>query len=306
MSGAVAAVDCGSNSTRLLVVGSDGEVLARELRITRLSAGVDASGRLDHGALRRTLDALGVYRALWERLGVTDQVRIAATSAVRDAANRDDFFGGVRDITGVDAEVLTGDEEARLSFAGAIDAVDVAFPVALVDIGGGSTEIVVGDSAGVSGAFSMQLGSVRVTERHLHGDPATPAQVAAGREMIAGALRGASAALADDGVDPRDAATLVGVAGTVTTLAALHLGLASDAAQVHGIRLSADDVASWSDRLLAMTTSDRAAEQAIPAGREDVIHAGVLVLAEAMTFYGFGSVVVSEADILDGLANSLR
>jgi exopolyphosphatase/guanosine-5'-triphosphate,3'-diphosphate pyrophosphatase len=307
VSGPVAAVDCGSNSTRLLVVGPDGDVRARELRITRLSAGVDASGRLDPDALGRTLDVLGEYRELWERTGVTDRVRIAATSAVRDAVNRDDFFRGVRDVTGVDAEVLSGDDEARLSFAGAVKAVEVTFPVALVDIGGGSTEIVVGDRGGVSGAFSMQLGSVRVTERHLHGDPATPAEIAAAREMIAGALDGASRRFAQDGVDPRSAATLVGVAGTVTTLAALHLGVDGyDPDRVHGSRLSADDVAGWSDRLLGMTTSDRAAEPTIPAGREDVIHAGVLILAEVMDRYGFGSVVVSEADILDGLAASLR
>lgn len=308
MSRAVAAVDCGSNSTRLLVVGPDGDVRARELRITRLSTGVDATGRLDQGALERTLAVLGEYRSLWERAEVApDRVRIAATSAVRDAANRDEFFRGVLAVTGVGAEVLSGDEEARLSFAGAVDAVDVDVPVALVDIGGGSTEIVVGDHRGVSGAFSMQLGSVRVTERHFHGDPPAPVEVAAAREMIGGALDGASRRLAEDGVDPGAAATLVGVAGTVTTLAALHFGIDGyEPDRVHGSRLLAGDVVAWSDRLLAMTTAERAARAAIPAGREDVIHAGVLILAEIVARYGFDEVVVSEADILDGLAASLR
>jgi len=177
-----AAVDSGTNSTRLLVVDADGHEVTRQTQITRLGAGVDASGELSSAALERTLAVLGDYRDRWVEAGVdVADVRIAATSAVRDAANQDRYFDAVQDLTGVRAEVLSGDEEARLSFAGAVGAVDVGDgPVLVVDIGGGSTELIVGDRAGaVTGAHSMQVGSVRVTERHLAGDPPTADEVAA-------------------------------------------------------------------------------------------------------------------------------
>jgi len=301
----VAAVDCGSNSTRLLIMDANGSVMARELRITRLSAGVDATGRLDTAALERTLTVIDEYRSRWQVAGVTDRVRIAATSAVRDAANREEFFDGVRRLTGVEAEVLSGDDEARLSFAGAVGAVDVPFPTAVVDIGGGSTELVMGDSAGVLGACSMQLGSVRITERHMHADPPSGGQVAAARRLIREALAQADAGVGGPGFGA--AAALVGVAGTVTTLAALDLGLDGyDPDLIHGSRMTRQDVKAWTERLLSMSTHERAVQPAIQAGREDVIHAGALILAEVMDRYGFDEVVVSEADILDGLAASLR
>jgi exopolyphosphatase / guanosine-5'-triphosphate,3'-diphosphate pyrophosphatase len=173
-----AAVDVGSNSVRLLVLAADGRRITREMTVTRLAAGVDRTGHLDDQALARTLDTIAGYRDLWRAHGVTDRVRIAATSAVRDAEDRDRFFAGVRDVAGIDAEVLSGSQEAALAFAGAIGAVEVDRPAAVIDIGGGSTELIVGDGRGsVAGDVSLQLGCVRLTERHLRDDPPRPEEV---------------------------------------------------------------------------------------------------------------------------------
>jgi exopolyphosphatase / guanosine-5'-triphosphate,3'-diphosphate pyrophosphatase len=302
-----AAVDVGSNSIRLLVLDGDGQRLTREMEITRLSAGVDATGHLDDAALERTLATIGRFREVWERLGVTDRVRIAATSAVRDAADRDRFFAGVRDIAGVEAEVITGDEEAALAFAGAAGAVDVAGPTAVIDIGGGSTELVVGTSDGeVLGGVSLQLGCVRVTERHLLDDPPTTQQLAATRALIREQLEHADAVLADRGVDLVRARSLVGVAGTVTTLGALHLGLdAYEESRIHASRIPAGALEELTERLAAATSAQRAALGPMQPGREDVIHGGALVLAGVVARYGYDEVVVSEADNLDALAASL-
>ncbi|MFA9432100.1 exopolyphosphatase [Egicoccus sp. AB-alg2] len=307
MTASRAAVDVGTNSVRLLVTDGDGHRVTRELTITRLGAGVDRNGRLDDAALQRTLDTIRRYRDQWVAAGVTDRVRIAATSAVRDAADRDRFFDGVHDIAGVDAEVLTGDQEAALTFAGAAAAVDVVAPTAVVDVGGGSTELVVGDDAGrVVGAVSLQLGCVRLTERHLAGDPPTAAELVAARAFVDERLDEADAGLALRGTDLRTARSLVAVAGTATTLAALHLDLpAYEEERIHATRVPTSALRELTERLVAMPVAERARLGPVQPGREDVIHGGALVLSRVAERYGFDEVVVSEADILDGLAASM-
>ncbi|MFA9447024.1 exopolyphosphatase [Egicoccus sp. AB-alg6-2] len=307
MTAARAAVDVGTNSVRLLIVDADGRRIARELTITRLGAGVDRNGHLDDEALQRTLDTIARYRELWTAAGVTDRVRIAATSAVRDAGDRDRFFGGVREVAGVDAEVLSGEQEAALTFAGAAGAVDVVAPVAVVDVGGGSTELVVGDDGGdVAGSVSMQLGCVRLTERHLATDPPAAAEVVAARAFVDERLDEADAGLSLQGADLAGARSLVAVAGTATTLAALHLNLpAYEERRIHGARVPLSALLELTERLLAMSASERAALGPVQPGREDVLHGGALVLSRVAQRYDFDDVVVSESDILDGLAASL-
>lgn len=307
MTGPRAAVDVGTNSVRLLVVDGDGARITRELTITRLGQGVDATGRLHPEALQRTIDTIAGYAEVWRAHGVDGAVRIAATSAVRDAANRDDFFAGVRDVAGVDAEVLTGEEEAALAFAGAAGAVDVAVPTAVVDVGGGSTELVVGGPAGdVRGSVSLQLGCVRLTERHLHGDPPTWEELRGAETYVHARLDEADAVLADQGASLHEVASLIGVAGTATTLAALHLGLdAYREEAIHGSRVPATDLVALTADLVARTAAERAAMGPVQPGREDVLHGGALVLAAIVTRYDLGELVVSEADGLDGLAASL-
>jgi exopolyphosphatase / guanosine-5'-triphosphate,3'-diphosphate pyrophosphatase len=307
VTGPRAAVDVGTNSVRLLVVDAAGDRLTRELTITRLGQGVDAAGALHPDALRRTVDVIAGYRRAWESYGVTDAVRICATSAVRDASNRDAFFDGVREAAGVDAEVLSGHDEAALAFAGAAGAVDVAAPTAVIDLGGGSTEIVVGDASGaVAGSVSLQLGCVRLTERHLHGDPPTADELAAAEATIQTRLDEADAALAEQGTSLRDVASVIGVAGTSTTLAALHLGLdAYREEAIHGTRVPAEALAALTADLVAMTAAERAALGPVQPGREDVLHGGAMVLAAVLRRYGFAELVVSEADGLDGAAASL-
>lgn len=308
-----AAVDVGSNTVRLLVVDADGHALTRLVEITRLGRGVDATGLLDDQALADTLAVLATYRRAWESFSV-GAVRIAATSAVRDADDRDRFFEGVRDVTGHDAEVLTGGEEAALAFAGARPVVaDAGGPVLVVDIGGGSTELIVGDArpgAGaptVTAAVSLQLGSVRLLERLLPSDPATADELAAARAEVRARLAQGTAVLRAGGADVATVAAVVGVAGTVTTLAMLHLGLPGwqDGA-VHGSVLAADDVAGLASRLCAMTAAQRRALPGVPPGRADVIAAGAVILDEVARVVGTPRVIASESDILDGLAASLR
>ncbi|MDQ4130734.1 MAG: exopolyphosphatase, partial [Actinomycetota bacterium] len=229
-----AAVDVGTNSVRLLVVEADGRRVARELTITRLGRGVDETGHLDDDALSCTLEVIARYRTQWEALGA-DNVRIAATSAVRDASDRDRFVSGVREAAGREPEILSGEEEARIAFRGATTALDVPLPTAVLDVGGGSTELIVGDADGdYVASVSLQLGCVRLTERLLPSDPPTAAELADARAEIAAQLDRGAATLAEQGAD-LDASSLVGVAGTVTTLAALHLGLDHyDHERVHG------------------------------------------------------------------------
>lgn len=302
-----AAVDVGSNSIRLLVLDGDGNRLTRRMTITRLATGVDATGHLDDVALQRTLETIAGYRDVWQEYGVTDRVRIAATSAVRDAKDRGRFFDGVRRATGVDAEVLSGEQEAGLAFAGAAGAVDVPSPTAVIDIGGGSTELIVGHPGGeVAGSVSMQLGCVRLTERCLHGDPVGEGDLADARAVIEDQLDGSDARLREQGVDLNDAAVLIGVAGTVTTLGALYLGLrAYDEARIHGCRIPVDALARLAQTLVTSTSHQRGNLGPMQPGREDVIHGGALILTAVAMRYGFDHVVVSEADSLDGLVASL-
>lgn len=302
-----AAVDVGSNSVRLLIVDPAGARVRREMAITRLAAGVDATGHLDDAALDRTLRTIARFRDLWVTHGVDDRVRIAATSAVRDASDRHRFFDGVLAATGVPAEVISGQQEAVLAYAGATGGVEVPRPTAVIDIGGGSTEVIVGDPSGeVVGSVSLQLGCVRVTERHLASDPASAAELAAARDLIETQLDGAVEVLGRSGVAMSDAASLVGVAGTATTLGALHLGLDRyDEDRIHGARIPVAALGALADRLTAMTTAERAELGPIQPGREDVIHGGAMVLHAALERTGLDEVVISEADSLDGLAASL-
>ncbi|WP_300018249.1 Ppx/GppA phosphatase family protein [Pseudonocardia sp.] len=313
----VAAIDCGTNSIRLLVAdvttGADGTPgfrdVHREMRIVRLGQGVDASGVLAPEALERTRVALADYTAVLRRKGV-ETVRMVATSATRDAANREDFFGMVRDTLGVDAEVISGDEEAQLSFVGAVGDLDTDDgPFVVVDVGGGSTELVVGEltagGATVTAARSVNVGSVRITERCLHGDPPTAEEVAEARKVTAGILDEAFAAVAVDAVR-----TWVGVAGTITTLSAVAQGLPEyDPAAVHLSRLTGADLHRTAEELLGLSREDRSKHGAIHPGRIDVIGGGALIVdvlaRELRERAGIAELVVSEHDILDGIARSI-
>lgn len=299
-----AAVDMGSNSVRVLVLDADGRRVARLMSITRLGQGVDESGRLADEALDRTMHVLARYRRVWEEAGVSDRVRIAATSAVRDAANRDDFFTRVRDVTGKDAEVLSGEEEARLSFLGATAALEPGPATTLIDVGGGSTEIVVGSETGeVVASVSLQLGCVRLAERTAHSDPVELSEVRAGIRIIEEQLDQADLLLAPS---TPHGTRLIGVAGTVTTVAALHLGLESyEEDQIHGAFVHAADWHRWTNRLLQMTRADRAALGPMAPGREDVIQAGAMIIDRFLVRHRLNGVTASESDILDGLVASV-
>ncbi|MFJ2831608.1 exopolyphosphatase [Streptomyces sp. NPDC087263] len=306
----VAAVDCGTNSIRLLVADADpatGELvdLDRRMTIVRLGQGVDRTGRLAPEALERTFAACREYAAVIKEHGA-ERVRFVATSASRDAENRDEFVRGVLDILGVEPEVVTGDREAEFSFTGATKELtgrdDLARPYLVVDIGGGSTEFVVGDDQ-VRAAASVDIGCVRMTERHLvHdgkvSDPPTAAEVEAIRADIEAALD-----LAERTVPLREARTLVGLAGSVTTVSAIAQNLPEyDSAAIHHSRVSYDRVREITESLLTSTHAERAAIPSMHPGRVDVIAAGALVLLAIMERIGAAEVVVSEHDILDGIA----
>jgi exopolyphosphatase/guanosine-5'-triphosphate,3'-diphosphate pyrophosphatase len=312
----VAAIDCGTNSLRLLVADlypDRGQLvdLHRRMEIVRLGQGVDATGRLAPEALERTFRVLTEYATTIADSGARS-VRMVATSATRDASNADDFRSGVRQILGIDPEVVTGAQEAQLSFSGATAELtgDQAAtgarpepPFLVVDIGGGSTEFVVGkpgDGADLS-AISMDIGCVRLTERHFHSDPPTEDEVAAATADIDAALVKAAQA-----VPASEANTLVGLAGSVTTLTAIALELpAYDPDKVHHARISADLVHEVTRRLLNQSRDERAANPVIHPGRVDVIGAGALIADRVMTKFGFSELVASEHDILDGIAWSM-
>jgi exopolyphosphatase/guanosine-5'-triphosphate,3'-diphosphate pyrophosphatase len=299
----VAAVDCGTNSIRLLIAepGPGGTLLdvARQMRIVRLGQGVDRTGRLAPEAIARTRDTLVEYAELIDKHSAS-AVRMVATSATRDAANRDEFATMVRAVLGADPEVITGAEEAALSFAGAVAGLpDAASPVLVADIGGGSTELVLGN--GELASHSMDIGCVRMTERHLRADPPTTGQIAATVADVRAAIE-----VAARDVPIAAAATFVGVAGTVTTLAAIVHGLPSyDPAAIHGSTMTAAEVTDVTARLLAMTHEQRAALPVMHPGRVDVIGGGALILRELVAAAGVASVVASEHDILDGIAANL-
>lgn len=302
----VAAIDCGTNSVRLLIADVDSAGLRdveRRMEIVRLGEGVDRTGRLSDEALARTMAALDTYARRIDESGAT-AVRMVATSATRDAANRDEFVTGVRSRLGVPPEVISGDEEARLSYAGATYDLpgDVASPYLVVDIGGGSTEFVLGDGvAGPAAVRSVDVGCVRITERHFSADPPTPAAVAAARADIESALDAVCASM-----DAASAGSVIGLAGSVTTVGGIYLGLpAYDAAAIHHCRVPADAVRTISDRLLVAERDERAAIPVMHPGRVDVIAAGALILRCVVDRVGVPEVVVSEHDILDGIAWSL-
>lgn len=296
-----AAVDIGSNSVRLLVVGAAGEELCREMQITRLAEGVDQSGRLAPAAMARTLAVLQRYGELTRRFGV-ERLRVTGTSAARDAQNRDEFFERVREALGSLPELLSGQDEAALAFAGATagrpsrDA-----PFVTLDIGGGSTELAYGTSA-PERSLSLDMGCVRISERFLTpGDPPTAEQLAAAREFIRGLL-----ARADVEVRPRSAKTWLGLAGTVTSLAARGAGLSQyDPSVTHGYVLRREQVASLHAELSRLSEVERASWLLEPK-RAGVILGGSIILLEVMNYFELPAVTVSERDILDGLAASLQ
>lgn len=310
----VAAIDCGTNSIRLLVADADpatGQLvdLDRRMEIVRLGQGVDRTGRLAPEALERTFAACREYAEVIKEHGA-ERLRFVATSASRDAENRDDFVRGVLDILGVEPEVISGDQEAEFSFTGATKELtghpDLPGPYLVVDIGGGSTEFVVGDDH-VRAARSVDVGCVRMTERHLVqdgvvlADPPTEAQLAAIRADVEAALD-----LAEETVPLREAHTLVGLAGSVTTVAGIALGLdAYDSTAIHHSRFPYARVAEIADMLVRSTHAERAAIPVMHPGRVDVIAAGVLVLLAIMERAGAAELVVSEHDILDGIAWSI-
>ena len=303
--GAIAAADCGTNSTRLLVVGPSGDVKAREMRITRLGEGVDAARVLRPEAMERTFAALREFRSIMDTTGVV-RARLVATSAVRDAENGQAFLGPASEIVGVRAELLSGAEEGRLSYAGATADLPVdEGPVLVLDIGGGSTEIVTKLEAEVV-SVSLDIGCVRLTERFLRSDPPTAEEVsdaarAIGRELDR-AVREIPL-LAEVGGSAR----LVGLAGTVSTLASLELGLTHyDRDRIHHAVLSRDVVGRWCEVLGGERIADRAHRAGLPAGRQDVIFGGALVLFEVMGRFDLDECIVSEADILDGLVMSIQ
>jgi exopolyphosphatase/guanosine-5'-triphosphate,3'-diphosphate pyrophosphatase len=296
----VAAVDCGTNTVRLLV-GALPEIAVRESQIVRLGQGVDATGLLADDAVARTFAAMDEYAATIRRHGAAP-VRVCATSAVRDAANGEVFVRGVEERFGVFPDILTGDQEALLTFDGAVRNLTgpAPEPVLVVDIGGGSTELVLGSGDRVVHvAHSMDIGSVRLHERHLHGDPPTGAEVAACVADIETHLDAAPVPLPE-------ARTVVAVAGSSLTIAAGVLGLPSyDRGAIDQARLAAADVAGFIERLVAMRVDERRALPYLNPGRADVIGAGALILARVLARARVATLVASQSDILDGIAWSL-
>jgi len=300
---AIAAIDCGTNSTRLLVADATGRPLERLMRITRLGQGVDSTGRLDAGAIERCLTVLREFRDVMDGFEV-QRGRLAATSAARDAENGAEFLSAAGEVTGLVPELLAGTEEGRLSLAGAVaDLGRTGGPILILDIGGGSTELVTGsgpDDPDLA-AMSLQLGCVRLSERFLHSDPPTPEELARAESEVSAQLDAAIAA------HPQflDSHRLVGLAGTVTTLASLNLGLADyDRDRTHHAVLTAAEARGWYRTLAGEDRAARLERAGMVPGREDVIVGGAMILAAVMDRFSFDECLVSEADILDGLVAS--
>ena len=304
MNEVVAALDCGSNSTRLLIVNEHNETLRRESRITRLSQGVDATKTLLPEALQRSYDVLSDYRTLMDDAGVLRGL-LVATSAVRDAVNGQDFLDEAQRRTGVDVKILNGSEEASFSYVGATSGLPADNRATLiVDVGGGSTEMAV-KIDGVLESYSMQLGCVRVTERALGKGVVSPASAAAANAMIEAELERAWAAVPDFAGLVGNV-RLVGLAGSVSTLAQLDAGLATyDRDAVHHRQLSRATVELWRDRLAGESPEARLARPGMVRGREDVLHAGLFILTAVMIRFGATELLTSENDILDGITASL-
>ena len=301
MSAPVAAIDCGTNSVRLLVSIGGRTTVERLMRITRLGQGVDATGRLSDEAIERTVAVLREYREVIDRHGV-ERVRMTATSAARDAANRAEFFAAARDAIGVEPELLSGEEEGRLSFLGATADLDPsAGPFLVCDIGGGSTEFVFGTESAEQ-SISTDMGCVRMTEAWLHSDPPDPMELSQALSVIDIHL--------DDVVrempQVAEAATFVGLAGTVSTAAAVELGLATyDREKIHHFVLTREAVEDVFRTLATESLAERVENPGLEAERADVIVGGMCVLVMIMRRFGLSRCLVSEADILDGLAMSL-
>ena len=299
----VAAIDCGTNSIRLLIADIDGNnfrEIVRDMEIVRLGQGVDQTGQFHPDAIARTLAAVDKFAAEIAKRGV-EKIRFCATSATRDATNRHLFVDGVRERLGIELEVISGEEEAALSFAGAIKDLDPSNgPFLVVDIGGGSTEFVFGTST-VEAAKSVNIGCVRMSERHFASDPATPEQIEAARADIQVAIAQAAAV-----VPITKAKTLVAVAGTATTVAAAALDLPEyDRYAIHLSRISAQQTHDAATMFATKTREQRLSLGYMHPGRVDVIAAGSLVLSEIMKATGATEFVASESDILDGMAFSL-
>lgn len=302
----VAAIDCGTNSIRLLIgeSGPGGELveLVRRTEIVRLGQGVDATGEFHPDALRRTFAATDEHARLVTAAGVgADRIHFVATSAARDARNRQEFFDGIEARLGVVPDVITGDTEAQLSFTGALSRVrPEAEPVLVMDIGGGSTELIVGGATGeLRSAISLDIGSVRLTERFLKVNPPAADDIAAATAYIDGLLDQA-------GVDFAAVGTWIGVAGTATTLAGVLLGLDRyDRKQVHGAALSVTAIAEMLDRLSSMTVAQIRELPSMHPGRADVITAGALIADRVAARMSVRELIVSESDILDGIALEL-
>lgn len=303
----VAAIDCGTNSIRLLIADVDNEKLVdivRTMVIVRLGEGVDKTGEFSQAALQRTFAALDSYVELINE-HKPERFRFVATSASRDVSNREEFVSGIKSRLGIEPDVISGDEEASLSFLGATadlvnDENAPAAPYLVVDIGGGSTEFVLGTS-GPTDAISTNVGCVRMTERNLVSDPPTAEQISAATADIDAAIDQAF-----DAVPISQAKSLIGLAGSVTTVAAIAMELDEyNPYKIHGSRISAARVHEVTEQLLHMTRAQRAALGPMHEGRIDVIGGGALVLDRIMQRTGITEVVVSERDILDGIARAL-
>jgi len=296
----VAAIDIGTNSVRLLITDAAGREIERVMHITRLGQGVDVTGALAPEAIARTTAVLAQYRSLLERHDVK-RVRATATSAARDAQNSSQFFDAAERALGARPELLSGEEEARLSFGGATHGLSPeSAPFLIIDLGGGSTELVLGERE-PEGLVSLQMGCVRMTERHLHADPPAANELSACGVDVRRELARARQVL-----DVRRARTVVGLAGTVTALSAMQLGLTRyDATQTHHSRLTLAQVEALFGRLSAATVAQRRGMLAEPA-RAEVIVGGAAVLLTLMQEFALDQLLVSEHDILDGLAASLR
>ncbi|QDP97935.1 Ppx/GppA family phosphatase [Microlunatus elymi] len=301
-----AIIDCGTNTIRLLIADDDGRggltEVDRRMEIVRLGQGVDAKGEFHPDAMRRTFSAADRYSALIREYEVTpDLVRFVATSATRDARNREAFFAGIEQRLGVTPEVISGDDEARLSYAGAVSGVaDAQAPVLVVDIGGGSTELIIGDAdQTMQHAVSLDIGSVRLTERYLRSDPPDRQQLSAAVDHVDRLLDG-------EPIDWTSVRTWIGVAGTLTTLAAIDLDLSDyDRSLVHTHRIAAAEVIAIADRLAGSTVEQIRAFGSVHPQRADVITAGALIAARIAARLPSLELVVSESDILDGTAMEL-
>ena len=298
----LAGIDCGTNSTRLLIASDDGQPLERLMRITRLGQGVDATGRLAGEAIDRTVAVLREYREVLDRHGV-ERIRMTATSAARDASNRDDFFAAATAAVGVSPELLGGEEEARLSFLGATAELDPDDgPFLVVDIGGGSTEFAVGTRE-PDGVLSTDIGCVRLTEKLLHSDPPAPEELSQALDVVRGHLEDVARVIPS----AAEARCFVGLAGTVTTMAAVELGLATyDRDRIHHFvltRAAAEDVFRT---LATESRRQRIHNPGLEEARADVIVGGAVVVVAIMRYFELQECLVSEADILDGLVLSLR